>query len=642
MPNDTTRHLIRAVAAIWALAAAAHALTIYRIGGESLPPPKIDAPYEFVQLDWAAADPDLHGTLDQLEIANGSVAPKRLDPDINLTPLIESDFGGEILVLEWAGWKNRETEDEAVFDGNPETAYLGDGHYIRVTGLGPQTKIWLFDLGGRFLLDRIRLFPREKFKTHRFIEKFLIGINDGDPLKDGTREYRLRFADFDADIVHNISENTRPDLDLSIPRVPVRFLLFEGPENTRGIWEIAEFEIYGIGPAPFAGYTSNIIDLGGPASIGPLTWGGRQEPGAKVELRMRAGDDGDPNNYWRLTFRGDERSRFDENGKPLDLRAYQRVESGAKAGITHDTEHWAFWNTAFDFAQQSGDMKALKPRQYVQVRADFESTDQASSQLDYMQFAVSIPPVVSTALAEIAPVAVPVGEVSTFSYKIKPRFLPGDLGFDSIAIDTPARVAGVDAVRIGGVDVEFSLAEIGPTGFVVRIPPVDTQLTDELIEVDFRGEIFKFGTLFTGRVFHSERPHEIAQNLTPGDADPLVDADRLQVDLMDLGQRTIQAVRLSSSVLTPNGDGVNDEITIEYDLLNLAGGVPVRIAVHDLAGRTLGRVVDDMASSGRTIVSWDGRSADGSLLGPGVYVLRLEVDADSGLDAIERVVSIAY
>ena len=34
-------------------------------------------------------------------------------------------------------------------------------------------------------------------------------------------------------------------------------------------------------------------------------------------------------------------------------------------------------------------------RRYVQLRADFTSTQTAGSQLDYVQFAVSIPPVAS-------------------------------------------------------------------------------------------------------------------------------------------------------------------------------------------------------------------------------------------------------
>ena len=636
------RHLtLVAVLACWWLQAA-DALIIYRIGGADLPAPELGAPYEFVQLDWAAVDANLHGAFEQLALDSGSVAPQRLDPDVNLTPLIDSELGGEIRILQWAGWKKRESEDVTAFDGNPETAYLGDGHYVRVSGLGPQNKIWLFDLGGRFLLDRIRIFPREKFKTHRFIEKFLIGINDGDPLKDGTRDYRLQFAEFDADIVHDISENTQPDLELAIPPVPVRFLLFEGPENSRGIWEIAEFEIYGAGPAPFAGYVSNVIDLGAPASIGEFTWGGSKDPGANIDFRMRAGDDDDPNNYWRFTFRGDERSLFDDGGKALNLRSYAGLESGEKAGVTLDTEHWGFWTTAFGFDVGRGDIAVSKPRQFIQVRADFESTDKASGQLDYLQFAVSIPPVASATLAEITPMVSPAGEAASFTYKIKPRFKPGDLGFDSISIDTPAQALGVDAVRIGGIGVEFEVVELSRTGFVVRIPLVDTQLTEELIEVDFRSEIFKFGTVFTGRVFNSEMPHEVHQGLTPGDADPLVDSDRLQVDLLELQHKTIQALRLSSPVLTPNGDGVNDHIDIEYDLLNLAGGVPVRVEIYDLAGRRIGPVQQTTAASGRSTVQWNGRADNGSVLMPGMYILRLEVEADSGMDAVERVVSIAY
>ena len=65
------------------------ALTIYRIGGAERPAPEIAAPYEFIQLDWADADPNVHGVLDQLTVDGGSIQPKRLDPDINLTPLIE-------------------------------------------------------------------------------------------------------------------------------------------------------------------------------------------------------------------------------------------------------------------------------------------------------------------------------------------------------------------------------------------------------------------------------------------------------------------------------------------------------------------------------------------------------------------------
>ena len=247
-------------------------------------------------------------------------------------------------------------------------------------------------------------------------------------------------------------------------------------------------------------------------------------------------------------------------------------------------------------------MGALTSRQYVQVRADFSSTDLASGTLDYLQFAVSNPPVVNTALAEIVPVAVPSGKPTLFTYKIKPHFLPNDLGFDTIVVSTPAHIVGIDAVRIGGVEVSFKRAKINSSGFAVQIPLVDTQLTSELIEVDFRAEVFAIGTVFSGRVLHSERPYEVPQGLTPGDADPLTDGDRLQVDLIGLNTRAIQAMRLSGAVFTPNGDGINDQLDVEYDLINILGDVPVRLGVFDLSGRYRGAVVDGKGVSGRSTV----------------------------------------
>ena len=53
----------------------AEALTIYRIGGASLPTPEIAAPHRFAQVDWSNAESNLYGQLKQLEIADGAIAP---------------------------------------------------------------------------------------------------------------------------------------------------------------------------------------------------------------------------------------------------------------------------------------------------------------------------------------------------------------------------------------------------------------------------------------------------------------------------------------------------------------------------------------------------------------------------------------
>jgi hypothetical protein len=625
-----------------AVAQSTSAVTIYRIGGESIPQPELSVPYDFVQLSWSDVEPARHGRAYLLEMDPNFIAPQQLDPSVNLTPQLE-ELGGRILSLTWTGWGPALGRDIKMFDGDLETAFLGDGDWGGDYGVIRQ-KSMIFDLGGVFLLDRIELSPRERFLNDRFIETLTIGLNDGDPLKDGTREFASghRGQYFDFDIAHQLFENTESQLNLKLPQVPVRMLLFEAPENARGIWEVAELKIYGIGFAPEASYVSNVIDLGASASLGEVVWSGSQDAVSEIDIAMRAGDDEDPNNYWRFTFRGDERARFDANGLPLVLKSYNRLDSGEKAGITHDTENWDFWSTAYEFDTSRGDLVSNKPRRFVQFKADFTSGLASGGQLDYLQFKVSIPPVADQVMAEITPNQVPAGIAASFTYKMKPLLKADDLGFDSISIDTPAQPISVDALRIGGVEANFELISLTSSGFTVRIPRVDTDQTGELIEIDFQAEVFKYGTVFSGRVFDSERPEEVHQTVTPGDADPLVDANGLRVDLRGLSQKTIQAMRLSSPVITPNADGINDEIEIVYDLLNLTRTEPATVEVYDLAGRRLGAIRAGVAESGRFSTVWNGRDDLGNVLPPGLYIIRLMVETDNGTVAKQRTVSLAY
>ena len=95
-------------------------------------------------------------------------------------------------------------------------------------------------------------------------------------------------------------------------------------------------------------------------------------------------------------------------------------------------------------------------------------------------------------------------------------------------------------------------------------------------------------------------------------------------------------------MFTPNGDGVNDELQIEYELLNLLGAVPVALDLYDLSGRRLGEVYRGTAQSGRFRLEWDGVLASGERVGPGCYLLRLKVTSDRGVEILQRVIALAY
>ena len=381
--------LTACIFALACLASGADALTIYRIGGSSLPRPELAEGVEFVQLDWEGVESAQHGQVESLKIDADFIEPEQLDPSVNLTPRLK-ERGGRVQTLVWRGWEQSGDTEAVLWDENAETVFLGDGHWT-TSGIGVRNKSLIFEFGGNFTVERVKFYPRERFEEERFLQRFIIGVSDGNPLKEGTREYtagtRGSFIDFD--IVHQATENTTSVVELDLPPVPIRRMLFEAPENTQGIWEIAEFEIYGKGFTPTARYMSNVLDLGGRAALGELSWGSQVDPGAQIELSTRAGDDSEPNTYWRSTFRGDERTRLDTRGRPLTLRSYNRLEKAQQAGITPDTENWEGWSAAYDLALGSAPMQGTQPRQFVQIRANFQSTVEAGGRLNFVQFAVS-------------------------------------------------------------------------------------------------------------------------------------------------------------------------------------------------------------------------------------------------------------
>ena len=95
-------------------------------------------------------------------------------------------------------------------------------------------------------------------------------------------------------------------------------------------------------------------------------------------------------------------------------------------------------------------------------------------------------------------------------------------------------------------------------------------------------------------------------------------------------------------MLTPNGDGINDAIDLEYTLFQLPEAVPVFIEVYSLDGRLLLRREMGRQHFGPQQLRWDGRDEMGALLPPGLYLLAVALEAGTATDRILRPVGIAY
>jgi hypothetical protein len=524
-------------------------------------------------------------------------------------------------------------------------------------------KSFLVDLGGLFAVDRIRFSTRAGNEAN-YIEHFHLwtnvltndeaGISSVDLCGAGRTDnclgfvardhYRLyKFKDMYFHPFLEVQENTRSTVEVELSGEYIRRVTLHVPSQQTRDWEIAEIEIFAPGYVPNASYTSNILDLGREVTLGALRWSGHKDAAAKVDIRSQSGSDTDPNIYWRNTFRGDEQVAYDTNGNPLTLRTYGRLEISERGKITRDAENWDFWSTTYDFGDSLGiQLPAIKPRRFIQFQMDLDSDIAAGSRLDYLEFTAS-PPAVTALVGEIDPWQVETAVVTQFTYALRPTIGLDDPGFDHLEISAKGgRLVSIDGVRIGGEDVAFTRVEEGVDRLVVGVPKVDVNRTEQVMEVDFSGEIFRFGATFSGRVFNSETPRDIQQPIQPGDATALRDGNTLSVQAFSLGSQILSALDLDGGVFTPNGDGINDGLDISYDLLKLVVPTPVVVEIRDLAGRLVREVYNGFDVAGRHVRRWDGLDGQGQRVGPGVYICRVEAETEEGRRQRSGVVSVAY
>ena len=237
---------------------------------------------------------------------------------------------------------------------------------------------------------------------------------------------------------------------------------------------------------------------------------------------------------------------------------------------------------------------------------------------------------------------VPIGEPVTLTYDVRADFSSdGQVGFDAIRLRTP------EAVNFQRFEMGDPLREVAPDSvrvddrkLVVYFPsrPV-TQAANAPLRLTFGTRVFNFNTVFEGEVFQIEGEN-LAQSIDGGDASPLVSTNDLQVFTPLDRLEVLSKIEVGSRVMTPNGDGVNDFLTLSYTLQGISAAT-VELSVYDLRGRLIRQLVVETRGEGRYTDVWDGREA-GGLVAPGLYLARVTVDTDLGTFEQLRTVSVAY
>ncbi len=636
------------------LAGDASGLTLIRIG-QPLTAAERDSldglGIEVLQIPWTAAH--VQDQIDADSLQADMLMPRFLgeDEDIAATLL---DRGGRVWVDHNIGVGGENTiVGQVLIDQDPTTAYVWPA--IEADRFG--TRGWwgkiTFDLGGQFLIKEVRFRPLADRSDH-YLETFALGVSDlvfdtyrvpwfyrercGVPC--GEREVAF--------VKENSDHDMRIVLDPPVTTEAIQLLVTRTSPREIGL---ADFEVYGGGYVTRAAYESEVVELPDIASWGEIRWSGRQDPRARVQIRSRMGTDQQPDIYWEVRPDLLDRVEFLGGGGDLSVTEY-RAQYDNLAGhlkpqdvesqVTPDIENWSFWSRIYPFDQPGVEIVSPGPRQYFQIRVDFSSsTVEDGGRIDFIE-AMASKPMARELVAEIFPVTTRVGEVTRFTYYVNPTIRAGDNGFDGLEISTPFRVVSVDSLRIDAVDEPFTWTRTGD-GFEVLLPRrLETTDSGALVEVVFRAPVLReVSTPFAGRIFDTERPLEVRQQVSPGDAVAEVDSDQLTVQA-PLSASLLFSPRFEPNPFTPNGDGVNDVVHISYKLLRLTAAAPVSIAIHDLSGRLVKRIYSGNDPLGEYDRPWDGRDEANQLVPAGLYLCRIEADLESNRETAVGVLSVAY
>ncbi len=562
----------------------------------------------------------------------GELTGLTTDASVLLPAVVDSTTNAvEILTLKRRGGNisSPQSSDDLtglLTDGNAET-------FWRVTReRRPDGTSMLIDLGAILPINRIRF----QGNPDIFLRAYELFVHDGDPAQ-------LR-EDLPIAFVNQVGANLEQSesaIDVRIPLQFVRFLRLISRSGQEFI--IEEVEVFGDGFAPTGSYLSQVIDLGEAANFGQIRLQTRSDPLTNVVLQTRTGTVPDPKIYYRKTevFEGEDRQEEPilPIGTPEAADEYDDLTSSDQGAIIDNIDEWSPWSAPYeDFF---GDLLSPGNRRYVQFRLLFSSEDARQSALvDSFSFDYSLPTLAEELTAEITPATVALGARNAFDYYIRSTFGTANAGFDRVEIRTPFK-ATVNSVELDGIPVSF-VEEDAQDESRLAIQLTDDRVTEsgQLLRIHFEAMVTVYGTTFFAKVFDSQTG-ELGQDVVAGDATPAAQTDRLSIQGA-LRQELVLELKADPPIFSPNGDGVNDQLQVSYILLRALSQVPADLRVYDLAGRPVRHLQKSGALNGPQHTTWDGLDERGAMVPPGLYILRLSIDTDTGSEDRSLLVGLAY
>ena len=135
----------------------------------------------------------------------------------------------------------------------------------------------------------------------------------------------------------------------------------------------------------------------------------------------------------------------------------------------------------------------------------------------------------------------------------------------------------------------------------------------------------------------------LPQQVEGGDASDALGTNQLR--MVASGQsldEVLGAIEVQPTAFTPQGDGINDHVTIQYNLFRLLTPAEVELEIYALDGRSTWRQALGVQLNGRHQVMWNGRDTKDQLVAPGIYVVQVRAKTDHGQWTQERSLAVVY